>query len=118
MARVRVENFTISLDGYEAGPGQRVENPLGVGGEALHDWIVSTRIWRQMHGKEGGANGIDNNFAVRGAKPFGAWIVGRNMLAPMRGPWVDMDWKGWWGDNRPHHRLGEATHAVLRRQAQ
>ncbi len=103
MTRVRVESFTISLDGYGAGPNQGVNNPLGVGGEALHDWIVSTRAWRQMHGKEGGARGIDDDFAARGAKNYGAWILGRNMFGPIRGPWPDMNWKGWWGDNPPYH---------------
>lgn len=101
--RVRVENFSISLDGYGAGPDQRVENPLGAGGEDLHDWVTSTRSWRQMHGKEGGIEGIDNDFAVRGSKNIGAWILGRNMFGPIRGPWPDTDWKGWWGDNPPYH---------------
>ena len=103
MSRVRVESFTISIDGYGAGPDQSVDNPLGVGGEALHDWIVSTRAWRQMHGKEGGATGIDDDFAARGAKKVGAWIIGRNMFGPIRGPWPDMNWKGWWGNNPPFH---------------
>ena len=103
MSRVRVECFTISIDGYGAGPEQSLDNPLGVGGEALHDWIVSTRAWRQMHGKEGGVTGIDDDFAARGAKNVGAWIMGRNMLAPIRGPWPDMNWKGWWGKNPPFH---------------
>jgi dihydrofolate reductase len=103
MSRVRVECFTISIDGYGAGPDQSHDNPLGVGGEDLHDWIVSTRAWRQMHGKEGGVTGIDNDFAARGAKNVGAWIMGRNMFAPIRGPWSDMNWKGWWGKNPPFH---------------
>ncbi len=103
MTQVRVENFTISLDGYGAGPDQGVENPLGVGGEALHEWVTSTRSWRQMHGNEGGATGIDDDFAARGAKNVGAWILGRNMFGPTRGPWPDMNWKGWWGENPPYH---------------
>ena len=103
MTRVRVESFTVSLDGYGAGPDQSVENPLGVGGEDLHDWVVSTRSWRQMHGKEGGAKGIDDDFAARNSKNIGAWILGRNMFGPIRGPWPDMDWKGWWGKNPPYH---------------
>jgi dihydrofolate reductase len=102
MTKVRVANFTISLDGYGAGPDQSVENPLGVGGEALHDWIVSTRSWRQMHGKEGGAGGVDDDFAARGIRNVGAWILGRNMFGPVRGPWSDMTWKGWWGDSPPY----------------
>ena len=103
MTRVRVESFTISIDGYGAGPNQSVENPLGVGGETLHNWIVSTRSWRQTHGKDGGARGIDDDFAVRGAEHVGAWILGRNMFGPIRGPWPDMNWKGWWGDDPPYH---------------
>lgn len=103
MMRVRVESFSISLDGYGAGPDQGVDNPLGVGGEALHEWVVSTRNWRQMHGKEGGTKGIDNDFAERAGKNIGAWIMGRNMFGPIRGPWPDMSWKGWWGDNPPFH---------------
>ena len=104
MTRVRVENFTISLDGYGAGPEQGVSDPLGVGGEALHDWMVSTAAWRQMHGKEGGdARGIDDDFAARGDKNVGAWILGRNMFGPIRGVWPDMNWKGWWGDDPPYH---------------
>ena len=103
MTRVRVESFTISLDGYGAGRDQGVDNPLGVGGEALHDWIVPTGSWRQKHGKEGGAGGIDDDFAARSARNVGAWILGRNMFGPIRGPWPDMNWKGWWGDDPPFH---------------
>lgn len=103
MPRVRVEGFTISLDGYGAGRNQDVDDPLGVGGEALHDWLISTRSWRRMHGKEGGTEGIDDDFAARGARNVGAWILGRNMFGPVRGPWPDMNWKGWWGDNPPYH---------------
>jgi dihydrofolate reductase len=103
MTRVRVEGFTISIDGYGAGPDQSVNNPLGVGGEALHDWLVSTRSWRQMHGTEDGASGIDDDFAARSAKNVGAWILGRNMFGPIRGPWPDLNWKGWWGDDPPYH---------------
>jgi dihydrofolate reductase len=103
MTRVRVENFTISLDGYGAGPDQGAENPLGIGGEALHDWLVSTHTWRQAHGKEGGEGGIDAEFAARSARDVGAWIMGRNMFGPVRGPWPDESWKGWWGKNPPFH---------------
>jgi dihydrofolate reductase len=103
MTRVRVESFTISLDGYGAGPDQGVENPLGVGGEALHDWLVGARTWRQVHGKEGGAAGIDDEFAARSSRDVGAWIMGRNMFGPVRGPWPDTSWKGWWGKNPPFH---------------
>jgi dihydrofolate reductase len=103
MTRVRVENFTISLDGYGAGPDQSVENPLGVGGEALHDWLVAAHAWRQKHGREGGTTGIDDDFAARASRNVGAWIMGRNMFGPVRGPWPDTSWKGWWGKNPPFH---------------
>lgn len=103
MTRVRVEGFTISLDGYGAAPNQGLDNPLGVGGLDLHDWIVSTPSWLQMHGKEGGARGMDDDFAARSSKNVGAWIMGRNMFGPIRGPWPDMNWKGWWGDAPPFH---------------
>ena len=103
MTRVRVENFSISIDGYGAGPGQNLENPLGVGGEDLHRWVIATREWRQMHGKDDGTTGIDNEFAARGTEKFGAWILGRNMFGPERGPWLDMNWEGWWGKNPPYH---------------
>lgn len=103
MTRVRVEGFTISVDGYGAGPDQSEKNPLGVGGEDLHGWLVDTRMWRQAHGKEGGAAGIDDEFAARSARNVGAWVMGRNMFGPVRGPWPDTAWKGWWGKNPPFH---------------
>lgn len=103
MTRVRVESFSVSLDGYGAGPNQSVDNPLGVGGEALHDWVVATRAWRQMHRQEGGTTGTDDEFAARGDRNLGAWILGRNMFGPVRGPWPDVNWKGWWGENPPYH---------------
>src|SRR5437667_10399092 len=104
MTRVRVESFTISLDGYGAGPNQRIDNPLGVGGEDLHQWLIPTRtLQRALFGKEGGTTGIDDDFASRGFQNVGAWILGRNMFGPIRGPWPDMNWKGWWGDNPPYH---------------
>lgn len=103
MSRLRVHNFSISLDGYGAGPNQDLANPLGVGGEALHGWFVTTRTFRQMIGKDEGTTGIDNDFASRGFKNVGAWIIGRNMFAPSRGTWPDDGWKGWWGDNPPYH---------------
>lgn len=101
MTRVRVENFSISLDGYGAGPDQDVVNPLGTGGEALHEWVIPTRSWRRMHGMEGGESGIDDDFAARGLENIGAWVMGRNMFGPVRGPWTDMTWRGWWGDEPP-----------------
>lgn len=104
MTRVRVESFTISLDGYGAGPGQGIENPLGVGGEDLHQWAIPTRTFqRALFGAAGGTTGIDDDFAARGLRSIGAWILGRNMFGPIRGPWPDMNWRGWWGDNPPYH---------------
>ena len=103
MTRVRVASFTISVDGFGSGPDQSIENPLGVGGEELHEWMFPTRTWLRMHGKEGGTTGIDDEFAARGFENVGAWIMGRNMFGPIRGPWPDMTWKGWWGRNPPYH---------------
>jgi hypothetical protein len=98
MPKLRVHNFAISLDGYGAGPNQSLENPLGVGGESLHDWVVATRAWREIHGMEGGVDSADSRFVVRGDEGIGATIMGRNMFGPIRGPWTG-DWRGWWGDN-------------------
>ena len=104
MTRVRVESFAISLDGYGAGPGQDLDNPLGVGGMDLHQWAFPTRTFqRVLFGAEGGTTGIDEEFAARGFERVGAWILGRNMFGPVRGPWPDMSWTGWWGDNPPFH---------------
>jgi len=103
MTRVRVESFTISIDGYGAGPGQDINNPLGVGGERLHQWFIPTRTFQQIHGAGDGTTGVDDDFAARGFNNVGAWILGRNMFGPVRGPWADMEWKGWWGDNPPYH---------------
>jgi dihydrofolate reductase len=103
MPRLRVQSFSVSLDGYGAGPNQDLNNPLGVGGMALHEWAFATRTFQKMHGKDGGAPGIDEDFAARGFENIGAWILGRNMFGPVRGPWLDDAWKGWWGDNPPYH---------------
>jgi dihydrofolate reductase len=104
MPRVRVESFTISLDGYGAGPNQDINNPLGVGGTDLHQWAFPTRTFqRTLLNADGGSTGIDDEFATRGFENIGAWILGRNMFGPIRGPWPDMNWKGWWGDNPPYH---------------
>jgi dihydrofolate reductase len=103
MGKLRVACFAVSVDGYGAGPNQGVDNPLGVGGMALHSWVFPTRTFRQMTGSEGGTTGIDNDFAARGKETLGAWILGRNMFGPIRGPWTDEDWKGWWGPNPPYH---------------
>jgi dihydrofolate reductase len=103
MSQVRVESFTISLDGYGAGPNQGIDSPLGVGGEELHQWAWPTRTFQTMFGAEGGTTGLDDEFAARGFRNIGAWILGRNMFGPVRGPWPDMAWKGWWGNNPPYH---------------
>ncbi len=105
MSKLRVNSFTISIDGYGAGPDQSMETPLGVGGEELHEWLVSSKTFQQMYGgpEAVGREGVDNDFAVRGFENLGAWIMGRNMFAHSRGPWVDDGWKGWWGDIPPYH---------------
>src|SRR6201982_3230859 len=103
MPKLRVHAFTISLDGYGAGPNQDLDNPLGVGGVALHEWAFATRTFRQMFGRGGGTTGIDDDLAARGFTNIGAWIMGRNMFGPIRGPWPDESWKGWWGSDPPYH---------------
>lgn len=103
MTKLRVQSFSLSLDGYGAGPKQDLANPLGVGGMALHNWAFATRTFHSMHGGDGGATGVDDDFAARGFANIGAWILGRNMFGPVRGPWPDDTWKGWWGDNPPYH---------------
>jgi dihydrofolate reductase len=103
MPKLRVHGFTISLDGYGAGPDQDIDKPLGVGGMRLHKWLLATRTFKQMFGQEGGTTGVDNDFAERGFDNVGAWILGRNMFGPVRGSWPDDSWKGWWGDNPPYH---------------
>jgi dihydrofolate reductase len=103
MPKLRVQSFSLSLDGYGAGPSQDLEHPLGVGGLALHQWFFATRTFRQMHRGEGGTTGIDDTFAARGFGNIGAWILGRNMFGPIRGPWPDEAWQGWWGDEPPYH---------------
>jgi dihydrofolate reductase len=103
MSKLRVHCFTISIDGYGAGRNQDLDNPLGVGGLALHDWMVSTRTFQQMYGGGAGATGIDDEFTARGFLNIGAWILGRNMFGPIRGAWPDDRWTGWWGDNPPYH---------------
>ena len=103
MSKVRVQSFGVSLDGYGAGPNQNLENPLGVRGPELMAWFLHTRVWREMHGQEGGETGIDNGIAEEGFSGIGAWILGRNMFGPVRGPWPDESWRGWWGDEPPYH---------------
>ena len=103
MSKLRVLSFSISLDGYGAGPGQDLDNPLGVGGLKVFDWFMPTRTFQQMNGGEDGETGIDDDFAARGFEGIGANILGRNMFGPVRGPWPDESWKGWWGDEPPYH---------------
>jgi len=100
---IRVESFTISVDGFGAGPNQNLENPLGVGAMELHQWLIPTRTFQTEHGKGGGTTGVDDDFAAKGFKNVGAWIIGRNMFGPVRGPWPDDKWKGWWGENPVYH---------------
>lgn len=103
MSKLRVHCFSISVDGYGAGPDQSLANPLGVGGKTLHGWVFATRAFQKMLGKEGGSTGVDNDFIERGFENIGAWILGRNMFGPVRGVWPDESWKGWWGDDPPYH---------------
>jgi dihydrofolate reductase len=111
MPNVRVHNVAISLDGYAAGPDQSRDHPLGVGGERLHEWVVATRAWRRIHGMDGGAEGVDGDFVVRGETGIGATIMGRNMFGPIRGAWGSEPWAGWWGDDPPfHHPVFVLTH--------
>jgi dihydrofolate reductase len=106
MPRILVRGFSISLDGYGAGPRQSREAPLGIGGENLHDWLVHTSTFKGTHG--GGAApredaDVDEQFAAQAMAGLGAWIMGRNMFGPIRGPWPDESWRGWWGKNPPYH---------------
>jgi dihydrofolate reductase len=103
MSRVVVRSFAVSLDGYCAGPNQGLENPLGERGPEMFEWFFATRTWRDMHGMEGGETGVDDQMAQRSFENIGAWILGRNMFGPVRGPWPDESWKGWWGDEPPYH---------------
>lgn len=103
IGRVRAAGFSVSLEGYGAGPDQSLQDPLGKGGPALHGWFTGTRTFRAMIGQDGGSDGADEAFARRSMDGFGAFILGRNMFGPSRGPWPDDDWKGWWGDDPPYH---------------
>ena len=103
MAKLRVQCFGISLDGFGAGPDQDLANPLGIGGPAIFEWFFGTRTFQSMHGDAEGSTGLDDAFAVRGFANIGAWILGRNMFGPVRGPWLDDEWKGWWGPSPPYH---------------
>lgn len=104
MSKLRVHGYSVSLDGFGAGPDQSLENPLGVNGQAVFQWFFPTRVFQTMHGPGiEGTTGIDNDFAERGFQNVGAWILGRNMFGPVRGPWPDESWRGWWGDDPPYH---------------
>jgi dihydrofolate reductase len=103
MSKLLVRSFAISIDGFGAGPDQDLQNPLGVGGPELFEWLFGTRTWRRMHGEPGGESGVDDEWAARSFEGIGAWILGRNMFGPVRGPWPDDLWKGWWGDEPPYH---------------
>lgn len=103
MARLRVACFSVSLDGFGAGPEQSLKDPLGVGGESLHQWMFPTRTFQAMMGQDGGTTGDDDAFAARGFDNVGSWILGRNMFGPVRGDWPDESWKGWWGESPPYH---------------
>lgn len=109
MSKLKVLCYSVSIDGFGAGPGQSMENPMGMGGMALHEWVLPTKTFQAMHGEmlggvaQEGTTGIDDDFAAKGFENIGAWILGRNMFGPIRGPWQDHSWKGWWGNNPPYH---------------
>src|SRR5579871_1379288 len=103
MAKTRVAAFSVSIDGFGAGPHQDLQNPLGVRGTEVHNWLFHTEVFKKITGQGGGTTGIDNEFALRGFENVGAWILGRNMFGPVRGPWPDDSWKGWWGETPPYH---------------
>jgi len=104
MSKVRVAAFSISVDGYGAGPEQSFDDPLGRGGTKVHEWFYPTRTFKRMVlGQDGGTTGVDDEIAARSFENVGAWILGRNMFGPVRGDWGDKEWKGWWGDNPPYH---------------
>ncbi len=103
MPKLRAHNISVSLDGYAAGPRQSLADPLGVGGQQLHEWAFATRGFHRMLGQDGGSTGLDNDFITRGEQGVGATIMGRNMFGPVRGEWPDESWTGWWGDNPPYH---------------
>jgi len=103
MSKVRVAAFSVSIDGFGAGPHQDLQNPLGVRGTELHGWFFPTDIFQKMHGPGEGTKGADNDVAAQSFENVGAWILGRNMFGPVRGPWMDESWKGWWGPNPPYH---------------
>lgn len=103
MPSVRVHGFTVSLDGFGAGPAQDLDHPLGIGAQTMHAWLLATRTFAREHGTEGGETGVDDTIAARGFEGIGAWIIGRNMFGPIRGAWPDDSWTGWWGEEPPYH---------------
>jgi len=103
MSKLRVCSFSLTLDGFGAGPDQSLEHPLGVNGQEMMEWVFATRFWRRHQGEEKGETGIDNAKAEASFENIGAWIMGRNMFGPVRGPWPDESWKGWWGEEPPYH---------------
>jgi dihydrofolate reductase len=103
VSKLRVNAFSISLDGYGAGANQTLDQPLGKGGEALHEWMVTTRTFQQLYGDGDGTTGTDDELTARGFENAGAWILGRNMFGPVRGDWPDDTWRGWWGESPPYH---------------
>jgi len=103
MSKLRVQSFAVSLDGFAAGPHQDLQNPLGVRGPELMEWFFPTRVFQTMYGQGEGENGVDNAMAEQGFAGIGAWILGRNMFGPVRGPWPDASWRGWWGEEPPYH---------------
>jgi dihydrofolate reductase len=103
VSKLCVRSFALSIDGYGAGAGQDLQNPLGLRGPELMEWFFNTRAWRSMHGQSGGETGVDDAMAEQGFQGIGAWILGRNMFGPVRGPWLDESWRGWWGEEPPYH---------------
>jgi dihydrofolate reductase len=111
MAKLRVHNLSMSVDGYAAGPDQSLDDPLGAGGQVLHEWVFATAFGRHMIGQSGGEEGLDDELMQAGVDGIGATIMGRNMFGPIRGPWAGSDWSGWWGDEPPfHHPVFVLTH--------
>ena len=103
MSKLRVQSFSVSLDGFSAGPNQDLQNPLGVRGPEIFEWFFPTQVFQKMYGQGEGEKGIDNGMAEQSFENIGAWILGRNMFGPVRGPWPDESWKGWWGEEPPYH---------------
>jgi dihydrofolate reductase len=103
MQKVRVGNFSVSIEGFGAGTNQDINNPLGIGGIALHQWFFATDVFQEMHDGKQGEKGVDNDFALKAFENIGSYVMGRNMFGPIRGNWMDENWRGWWGENPPFH---------------